>query len=213
VFYKNHEKFATSFWIPTLFGVTAGFIFILLITIYMSATFGYKNEYVEYIIIVSPLVIDLCHVISDICFIFYTKSIPESNFTDIFIYLHAVTGVLGMFVLLFYIGLFIKYMVSGGFRSREKKAIFYRIERIIRQFTITITFIWTPIVQMLNMSLFSGNDYYWTKSILALNMIYFSRVINYVGKEVKNKSKVENEDNKFGLLSIVFHVIHRFNDD
>ncbi|CAG8612213.1 4371_t:CDS:1 [Cetraspora pellucida] len=30
------------------------------------------------------------------------------------------------------------------------------------------------------MALLFGNDYYWTKSILALNLIYFTRMLNYL---------------------------------
>ena len=74
------------------------------------------------------------------------------------------------------------------------------------QYIVLVPFIWTPIIQMLNLSLLSGNDYYWTKSILALNLIYFSRVINYIEKEVKYKRK---DENVFGLLSFVFHVVHK----
>ncbi|CAB5351909.1 unnamed protein product [Rhizophagus irregularis] len=74
------------------------------------------------------------------------------------------------------------------------------------KFLITITFLWTPIVQMLNMALLSGNDYYWTKLILALNLIYISRVLYYtVEKKFSNLDKAEF----FGLLNIIFYLRHK----
>jgi hypothetical protein len=73
---------------------------------------------------------------------------------------------------------------------------------ILSKCFITITFLWTPIVQMLNMALFSGNDYYWTKLILALNLIYFSRVIYYAAEKKFSEPKTE----EFGLLNMIFYI-------
>ncbi|RIA90620.1 hypothetical protein C1645_737756 [Glomus cerebriforme] len=196
VFYKNRKENETPLWIPILFGVTSFFVFIILISNYiLNDKKGYKNVYA---ITYSALSIDLSHVISDICFIFYTRNIPANNFTDIFIYLHSVTGILGAIVLLFYIVIYI----AGGFYFEHLLNIMEPIEHYLRKFTITITFLWTPIVQMLNMSLLSGNDYYWTKSILALNLIYFSRVLNYAEKKVD----ITNGENIFGMLNIIFAI-------
>ncbi|PKC62135.1 hypothetical protein RhiirA1_522824 [Rhizophagus irregularis] len=181
VFYKNHKEFAIPIWIPMLFGAMTGFVFFVLIDYYIIS---YSDSVIidrRFVLGLLGLFIDLGHIISDICFIFYTKSIPESNFTNVFIYSHAVTGILGSVLLLYYI-CEVCFIYS---RTYEGVSAFEKSEPFLRKLTITATCLWTPIVQMLNMSLLSGNDYYWTKSILALNMIYLSRVINYAEKNVK----------------------------
>ncbi|RGB31905.1 hypothetical protein C1646_670552 [Rhizophagus diaphanus] len=203
VFYKNHKEFAIPIWIPMLFGAMAGFVFFVLINYYIIS---YSDSVIidrRIVLGFLGLFIDLGHIISDICFIFYTKSIPESNFTNVFIYSHAVTGILGS-VLLFY------YICEVGLiysRNYEGVSTFEKSGPFLRKLTITVTCLWTPIVQMLNMSLLSGNDYYWTKSILALNLIYLSRVINYAEKNVKI-SKYEKVP--FGMLYIIFHVLRNY---
>ncbi|CAB5192773.1 hypothetical protein RhiirA5_481695 [Rhizophagus irregularis] len=216
VLYKHHKEFAIPIWIPILFGVTAGFVFFIIISHYIiSYSDIVLNDWgIELGLL--GLFIDFSHVISDICFIFYTKSISENNFTYVFIYLHAVTGILGSVLLLPYICLgilFILRKILDLFSSKFEPNLdlfFYllvRVEPILRKLDITLTFIWTPIVQMLNMSLFSGNDYYWMKLILALNLIYFSRVINYAEKNVQI-SIVDNVP--FGMLYIVFYVLRNY---
>ena len=60
------------------------------------------------------------------------------------------------------------------------------------RYLITITFLWTPIIQMLNMALLSGNDYYWTKLILALNLVYLSRVLYYA---IEKNSVIQKKPN------------------
>lgn len=118
-----------------------------------SYTAGFLVTYI------SPIAIDISHIISDICFIFYTKNIPGSNFTDVFIYLHAVTGVIGSILAGFYFFLFLPIWINMD-EADIRYYNFILIERFLRILGITITLIWTPIVQMLNMSLLSGNDYY-----------------------------------------------------
>ena len=56
---------------------------------------------------------------------------------------------------------------------------------------------------MLNMALLSGNDYYWTKLILALNLIYLSRVIYYA---VEKKFIESEKDEIFGFLNAIFYL-------
>ncbi|GBC00551.1 hypothetical protein RclHR1_00390005 [Rhizophagus clarus] len=175
VFHKNHER---PLWISTFSGVTAGIVFIMIVINYIS--WHIDNEDLKlYNFLFSPPIIDLCHVFSDICFLFYTRSIPTNNFTDAFICIHAVTGVLG--AIFFFTTVIILSLNKCGYNfSRKFRRFIDVIGANFGKFLITITFLWTPIVQMLNMALLSGNDYYWTKLILALNLIYISRVLYYV---------------------------------
>ncbi|GBC07039.1 hypothetical protein RclHR1_00720048 [Rhizophagus clarus] len=194
VFFKDHKQFATPLWISILSCILTGFAFIIFITTHIL--FRMKNRVLAfYVFILSALVFDLSHVIFDICFIFNTKNLPPSNFTEFFIYSHAVTGILSAIFLLFFLG----GHIYTGFLSGEN-IIFQKIEKTFRKRIITITFIWTPIVQMLNMSLLSGNDYYWTKSILAVNLIYLSRVIDYTRVE-----NIDVTDNKINDVKFEYH--------
>jgi hypothetical protein len=93
-------------WISILLGVTAGVVFIMITYnyIYFHIEDDVFFTYAKFI----PPVIELCHVFSDICFLFYTRSIPVENFGDyknVFIYLHAVTGFLGT-IFMFYVIIF-----------------------------------------------------------------------------------------------------------
>lgn len=92
---------------------------------------------------------------------------PESKFMDVFIYLHAVTIILGSIYLLFWIASFT--LLNCKDYSFPNNII--TMEKYYRAIIIKLTCIWSSIVRMLNMSLQSGNDYYWTKSILAINLI------------------------------------------
>ncbi|GBB83402.1 hypothetical protein RclHR1_10120002 [Rhizophagus clarus] len=191
VFFKNHQRFAIPFWIPVLFCITTVFVFIILITNQILFHLLHrKNNLVFYVFVFSALAIDFSHVVSDICFVFYTRSIPTSSFTDVFIYSHAVTGIAS--------GIFLPFFVLGVFIHNK---VYCKMEVTLRELLIEITFIWTPVVQMLNMSLLSGNDYYWTKSILAINLIYLSRVINYI--RVKRLVYIRDIEN-FGMVYSIF---------
>ncbi|PKK69321.1 hypothetical protein RhiirC2_712753 [Rhizophagus irregularis] len=125
VLYTHHKEFAIPIWIPILFGVTAGFVFFTIISHYIiSYSDIVLNDWgIELGLL--GLFIDFSHVISDICFIFYTKSISENNFT---------------------------------------------VEPILRKLDITLTFIWTPIVQMLNMSLFSVSCWLYKKLLFSIKI-------------------------------------------
>ncbi|PKK63308.1 hypothetical protein RhiirC2_717070 [Rhizophagus irregularis] len=216
VFHKNHEKFATPLWISILSGVATAIVFIMIMINYICWHID-NGELEEFNLInfiyITPYIINLCHIFSDICFLFYTRSIPTDNFTDAFIYIHAITGVLGaIFLLCAIITLFIDSLHDYGYRLPSKIKDFLNnvvvdvIGVHFGKFLITITFLWTPIVQMLNMALLSGNDYYWTKLILALNLIYISRVLYYtVEKKFSNLDKAEF----FGLLNIIFYLRHK----
>ncbi|GES95694.1 hypothetical protein GLOIN_2v1815713 [Rhizophagus clarus] len=189
VFHKNHKKFATPLWISILLGVTAGFVFIIFIINYILSSNKTKNKSIIYrVISLSGIAIGFCHIISDICFIFYTRSVPKSKFTEVFIFLHSVIGVL----VIIYLPI---YLASFEFKIIE------RPEKLFRIILINLTCIWTPVIQMLNMSLLSGNDYYWTKLILAINLIYLSRVINYA------KKGEEKNDDLFGALHLMFNIV------
>ncbi|GBB92168.1 hypothetical protein RclHR1_19770001 [Rhizophagus clarus] len=209
VFHKNHERLATPLWISGLTGVIAGIVFIMIIINYIDWHTKGGTLSVIYLTL-SPLVLDLCHIFSDICFLVYTRSIPKDNFTDAFIYIHAVTGVLGaIFLLGALICIFLSDLncIPRKIRNFIDKVIEV-IGAIFGKFLITITFLWTPIVQMLNMALLSGNDYYWTKLILALNMIYISRVLYYAAeKKFSDSEEAEN----FGLLNMIFFIRHKVN--
>jgi hypothetical protein len=101
MFHKDHERFATPLWILIFSGTTAGVVFILIIINYIA--WHIRDDKNSYIIMLSEIIIDLCHIFSDICFLFYTRSLPVGNFTNVFIYLHAVTGILGASFLLYLI--------------------------------------------------------------------------------------------------------------
>ncbi|CAB4415839.1 unnamed protein product [Rhizophagus irregularis] len=217
VFHKNHEKFATPLWISILSGVAAAIVFIMIIINYIG--WHIDNNILEVVnFVFSPPIINLCHIFSDICFLFYTRSIPTDNFTDAFIYIHAVTGVLGaIFLLCALIGIFLGLLNDNGYRLPEKikdflnEVVLEIIGAHFGKFLITITFLWTPIVQMLNMALLSGNDYYWTKLILALNLIYISRVLYYTVEKKFSNSKKAKKAEYFGLLNIIFYLRHKIN--
>ncbi|RIA82606.1 hypothetical protein C1645_788078 [Glomus cerebriforme] len=153
-------------------------------------------------------IMDLCHIFSDICFSFYTRSLPIDNFTDVFIYLHVVTGILGVIYVFGAMINIVIYRKSDKTSGRTKKLI-DKIRCISIYFSakclIPITLIWTPVVQMLNMALLSGNDSYWTKIILALNLVYLSRVLYYaIEKKMTESKKTET----FGLLNMIFFLRH-----
>ena len=76
-----------------------------------------------------------------------------------------------------------------------------KIELHTLPFLVLVPFVWTPIIQMLNMSILSGNDYYSTKSILALNLISLSRTVNYFKKK---ENEENNDDDQFGVSFISF---------
>ncbi|RHZ45135.1 hypothetical protein Glove_689g17 [Diversispora epigaea] len=63
---------------------------------------------------------------------------------------------------------------------------------------------------MLNIALLSGNDYYWTKLIIALNLIYISRFLSYL-KDVSFYSAFypDNIRNYSSLISYLIFVACR----
>jgi hypothetical protein len=136
VFHKNHEKFATPLWISILSGVAAAIVFIMIIINYI--VWHIDNRILEVVnYIISPPVINLCHIFSDICFLFYTRSIPTDNFTDAFIYIHAVTGVLGaIFLFCAIISIFLSLLNAYGYRLPSK------INHFLSKYRITLTFIY-----------------------------------------------------------------------
>lgn len=127
VFHKNHA----ALWISILFGVTAGVVLIMIIYNYIY--FHIKNDVFFVYNHVIPPIIDLCHIFSDICFLFYTRSIPVDNFgnsKDVFIYLHAVSGFLGgiflfYFIFLFFLNLFYICTQSNKFYNIASKYHFH----------------------------------------------------------------------------------------
>ncbi|PKY52046.1 hypothetical protein RhiirA4_469429 [Rhizophagus irregularis] len=120
---------------------------------------------------------------------------------------------------LFLLSLFVlpSLLNDNGYRLPEKikdflnEVVLEIIGAHFGKFLITITFLWTPIVQMLNMALLSGNDYYWTKLILALNLIYISRVLYYTVEKKFSNSKKAKKAEYFGLLNIIFYLRHKIN--
>lgn len=109
----------------------AGVVFIMIIANYICSYIVYRSRLEDHIFFPSSLVIDLCHIFSDICFLYYTRSIPTSNFTDVFIYIHAVTGILGA---IYFVCFIIFYISADDFCCEPIKIISSR-------YFITITFI------------------------------------------------------------------------
>ena len=128
VFHKNHEIFATPLWISILSGAAAVVIFIVIIINYTYCHMKDNEGPMRLFFFLSPLVIDLCHILSDICFLFYTRSIPVSNFTDVFIYVHAVTGFLG--------AIFLLYVTIYLFLDKYCKIVAKKIREIFGKYLI-----------------------------------------------------------------------------
>jgi hypothetical protein len=202
VFHKNN----VSDWNTILFGGTSGLMFILQICIFIMMSKSPGERTIKKIKHAVTFFFTLSSIITDVCFIFYTIEISPrtSSFTNVFVYMHIVTIAMSVLVLLI---LFIKYIIKSNLRSFEKKDKGF----VGKAFILCIDlapFIWTPVTQMLNMSLLSGNNYYWTKSILALNLIFISRILNYVELYFKN-----DNFEKFGLISLSLSSLHKLRSD
>ncbi|CAG8733004.1 28055_t:CDS:1, partial [Dentiscutata erythropus] len=216
VFYKNKDKFPIPLWISIFLGMVSILVFVLMMLNYFVKLNNLRGYGLKIYII--PLSIEFCHVLSDVSFIFYSKSVFTGVYLNIFVYLHAVTGVICLVAIIIYISFFTRVnslvericCICCICCIHLNAEILFRMEKVMRIVGITITFIWTPIIQMFNLSLFSGNDYYWTRSILALNLLYFTRVINYaINDEVVDSSELNNEELNyitFGILNTMFNI-------
>jgi hypothetical protein len=119
VFHKSHERFATPIWISILSGTTAGIVFI---TIIFNYCFHKKDLFIiRLFFCASPFTINICHISSDICFLFYTRSISVSEFRDVFIYLHSVTGIIGATFLIFNTIMLIIDFINDPKRALSRK--------------------------------------------------------------------------------------------
>ncbi|GBC09876.1 hypothetical protein RclHR1_09190002 [Rhizophagus clarus] len=213
VFHKHHE---TPLWISIVSGVIACVTFIMIIINYIGYYIRGKIELNYWSYIYITIMMSLCHIFSDICFLFYTQSISVGENKDIFIGVHAVSGILGSIGFLGAIlGILTEiYSDKSPFVEKLHSAavgddIGHLFNNVCNYIFITIFSIWTPIIQMLNMALLSGNDYYLTKLILALNLIYLSRVLYYAVKEF-DKSENSEKNETFGLLNIIFLIRSKF---
>ncbi|PKB98478.1 hypothetical protein RhiirA5_431316 [Rhizophagus irregularis] len=157
VFYINHEEFATPIWIPILSVAITGVIIISIVWIYMFP----KSPKI-------PMVLaDIFSLTHEICFIFYTRYNPVNNLNlkNGFSYLHVAILIFGTINLLYAC----YYLYKVGVIPNDRFIVFGN-----RIFLLT-----NPVIQMLNMALLSGNGYYLTKLILAINITFLSRIVDY----------------------------------
>jgi hypothetical protein len=175
IFYINHEKFASPLWIPIFSGAATGVIVISIVCIYVFP----KSPKIAFVLA------DIFSLIHEICFIFYTRYNPVNNLylKNAFVCLHIVNMIIGATDLLY-----IYYNMIKG--------VLHINNRFVR-FCNKLYLIVTPIIQMLNIALLSGNGYYLTKLVLAINIIFLSRIADYA-REKPDLNKHVNE--KIGFL-------------
>ncbi|CAB4383303.1 unnamed protein product [Rhizophagus irregularis] len=175
VFYINHEEFATPIWIPILSVAITGVIIISIVWIYMFP----KSPKI-------PMVLaDIFSLTHEICFIFYTRYNPVNNLNlkNGFSYLHVALLIFGTIILLYVY-----------YKLIKEKAVPNDRFIIICNRLYLLT---NPVIQMLNMALLSGNGYYLTKLILAINITFLSRIVDYA----REKPDLNNHlDEQIGYL-------------
>src|SRR5205823_1298364 len=108
VFFKNKEMFEIPLWIPILYAITSGIVFIIIIISHIRIYFessGNRIHILDAFFGISLIFgLPVSHMISDLCFLFYTRTLLENTFTEVFIYLHAVSGILTALLLFFTLG-------------------------------------------------------------------------------------------------------------
>ncbi|CAG8659089.1 8830_t:CDS:2 [Acaulospora morrowiae] len=142
---KSRETQNTPMWVIILYGISAFIVVIIIVRIRFIKD---GQEAIIYFMIVLGV-----HVVSDLCFLFYSRAI-DTNESNIFVYLHAVSGIITGS------GLLIEEMYEG--------------------LAVSFLMLYIPFIQMLNMALLSDNNYYLKKLIFASNLIYISRILNYL---------------------------------